>query len=62
MVAFLATNRAQVESAYRVALANGGKDEGSPGLRLEYHAHYCGAYFRDPDGNKVCVACHSESA
>jgi len=31
---------------------------GAPGLRPEYHAHYYGAYFRDPDGNKLCVACH----
>ncbi len=62
MVAFLATSRAQVKSAYRVALAHGGRDEGAPGLRPEYHANYFGAYFRDPEGNKVCVACHSASA
>jgi len=30
-----------------------------PGLRPEYHAHYYGAYFWDPDGNKLCVACHT---
>jgi catechol 2,3-dioxygenase-like lactoylglutathione lyase family enzyme len=29
-----------------------------PGLRPEYHAHDYGAYFRDPDGNKLAVACH----
>jgi lactoylglutathione lyase len=28
-------------------------------LRPEYHEHYYGAYFRDPEGNKLCVACHS---
>ena len=28
-------------------------------LRPEYHADYYGAYFRDPDGNKFCVACHA---
>lgn len=22
------------------------------------HPHYYGAYFRDPDSNKLCVACH----
>jgi len=59
MVAFLAANRAAVRQAYQVALANGGTPEGEPGLRPEYHAHYYGAYFRDPDGNKLCVACHS---
>lgn len=58
MVAFLAESRAAVEKAHTVALANGGTSEGSPGLRPEYHEHYYGAYFRDPDGNKLCVACH----
>lgn len=59
MVAFLAESRARVDQAYAVALASGGTPEGAPGLRPEYHAHYYGAYFRDPDGNKLCVACHS---
>lgn len=59
MTAFLAHSRAVVDEAYAVALAHGGASEGAPGLRPEYHAHYYGAYFRDPDGNKLCVACHS---
>ncbi len=59
MVAFLAQSRAAVDRAYAVALANGGTSEGAPGSRPEYHEHYYGAYFRDPDGNKLCVACHS---
>ena len=58
MAGFLATTREQVDRVYAAALANGGTDEGAPGLRPEYHAHYYGAYFRDPDGNKLCVACH----
>lgn len=59
MAAFLAGSRAVVDEAFAVALANGGRSEGDPGLRPEYHEHYYGAYFRDPDGNKLCVACHS---
>lgn len=59
MVAFLANSRQLVNEAYGVALANGATSEGAPGLRPEYHEHYYGAYFRDPDGNKLCVACHS---
>ena len=59
MVAFLAESRAIVDQAFSIALANGGTSEGLPGLRPEYHEHYYGAYFRDPDGNKLCVACHS---
>ena len=46
------------EQAHAAALAHGGRCEGPPGLRPQYHAHYHGAYFRDPDGNKFGVACH----
>ncbi|HEX4859541.1 MAG TPA: VOC family protein, partial [Usitatibacteraceae bacterium] len=59
MVAFLASSRALVDQAHALALAHGGTSEGAPGLRPEYHEHYYGAYFRDPDGNKLCVACHA---
>jgi lactoylglutathione lyase len=58
MTAFLANNREAVDMAYAMALANGGSSEGPPGLRPEYHQNYYGAYFRDPDGNKLCVVCH----
>lgn len=58
MVAFLAPDRSAVVRAYEAALANGGTCEGEPGLRPHYHAHYYGAYFRDPEGNKLCVCCH----
>lgn len=58
MLAFLANNRQVVDKAYAVAMALGGSDEGRPGLRPQYHAHYYGAYFRDPSGNKLCVVCH----
>lgn len=52
-IAFTAESRAMVDEFYRVALANGGEDAGSPGLRPEYDAHYYGAFVRDPDGNKI---------
>lgn len=58
MSAFLADSRDQVRRAYTVALDSGGTGEGEPGLRPQYHPHYFGAYFRDPDGNKLCVVCH----
>lgn len=58
MTAFLAASRALVDAAHATALAHGGRCEGAPGLRPEYHPHYYGAYFRDPEGNKLCVACH----
>ena len=58
MVGLLASTRDAVDQAYAAAMANGGADEGAPGLRPQYHANYYGAYFRDPDGNKLCVVCH----
>ncbi len=62
MVAFQVPTRDQVDAAYALALGSGGRDEGAPGLRPQYHAHYYGAYFRDLDGNKLCVVCHSPEA
>lgn len=58
MIALMAPGRAAVDAAYAAALANGGACEGKPGLRPEYHANYYGAYFRDTEGNKLCVCCH----
>lgn len=58
MTAFLAPDRATVDRVHTAALAAGGTSDGAPGLRPQYHAHYYGAYFRDPDGNKLCVCCH----
>ena len=58
MVAFLAGSRAVVDAAHACALAAGGTCDGPPGLRPQYHPHYYGAYFRDHDANKLCVACH----
>jgi lactoylglutathione lyase len=59
MIAFSAASREAVRGAHRAALEHGGTCEGPPGLRPQYHDNYYGAYFRDPDGNKFCVACHA---
>ncbi|SFG27336.1 Catechol 2,3-dioxygenase [Duganella sp. CF458] len=59
MTALLAPSRAAVDAAHAAALANGGCCEGPPGLRPQYHPDYYGAYFRDPDGNKIGVCCHA---
>jgi catechol 2,3-dioxygenase-like lactoylglutathione lyase family enzyme len=59
MVAFLAATRQVVNRAHAYALAQGGTDEGAPGARPHYHSNYYGAYFRDPEGNKICVVCHA---
>ncbi|URI09129.1 VOC family protein [Aquincola tertiaricarbonis] len=62
MVAFLADSRAQVQRVHAAALAAGGQCEGPPAPRPHYHPHYFGAYFRDRDGNKLAVACHTPEA
>lgn len=58
MVALLAPNRNAVDRCYVKAIATGAQSEGPPGLRPHYHAHYYGAYFRDPEGDKLRVCCH----
>lgn len=60
MVAFLANDRDMVDRAFAIAIASGGSSEGAPGLRPEYHESYYGAYFRDTEGNKLCVVCHTD--
>jgi predicted lactoylglutathione lyase len=45
-----AESREQVDRMHAAALANGGSDEGAPGVRA--HGMYA-AYWRDPDGNKM---------
>ncbi|MCW1996248.1 catechol 2,3-dioxygenase-like lactoylglutathione lyase family enzyme [Bradyrhizobium diazoefficiens] len=38
---------------HATALALGGVDEGTPGIRDNYNANYFGAFVRDLDGNKI---------
>jgi catechol 2,3-dioxygenase-like lactoylglutathione lyase family enzyme len=57
-VAFSANDRATVDSFYETALAAGGKDNGSPGVRAHYHESYYAAYVHDADGNNVEAVCH----
>jgi catechol 2,3-dioxygenase-like lactoylglutathione lyase family enzyme len=57
-VAFLAPSREVVHAFHEAALAAGGRDNGAPGLRPQYHEHYYGAYVLDPDGNNVEAVCH----
>jgi catechol 2,3-dioxygenase-like lactoylglutathione lyase family enzyme len=58
-MAFQATNRAAVDAFYKGAIAQGGKDDGAPGIRAQYHAHYYAAYVFDPDGYKLEAVCHN---
>lgn len=57
-VAFLAETRAQVDEFHTAAVAAGGADNGSPGLRPDYHASYYGAFVCDPDGHNIELVKH----
>ena len=52
MTALFAPSTALVDKTHARAIASGGTDEGAPGDR---GGGFYGAYFRDLDGNKVCV-------
>ena len=57
-IAFNVSSSAHVNRFYEMALANGGIDEGRPGIRDEYDTDYYAAYVRDPDGNKIQAVCY----
>ena len=58
-IAFAANDRATVDRFYEQAIAAGGKDNGPPGTRPNYHPNYYGAFVLDPDGHNIEAVCHS---
>jgi len=61
-IAFSASNRAQVDAFYAAGIKAGGKDNGPPGLRKDYHRFYYGCFLYDLDGNNVECVCHWPAA
>ena len=63
MAAIAMSSRSKVDEIHARALELGGTCEGAPGLRGEEgdQAFY-GAYFRDPDGNKLAAFCIGPAA
>jgi catechol 2,3-dioxygenase-like lactoylglutathione lyase family enzyme len=56
MIALQMQQRAQVDAFYNKAIELGGSDEGAPGVRGdEGPMAFYAAYFRDPEGNKLCA-------
>lgn len=55
MISFQAESREQVNQMHLRAIQLGGTDEGAPGVRGPDPDGFYGAYFRDLDGNKLCV-------
>jgi catechol 2,3-dioxygenase-like lactoylglutathione lyase family enzyme len=58
-IAFAVESREMVHRFHATALAQGGTDDGAPGLRVAYDAHYYSAFVRDPDGNKLEAVTYS---
>ena len=54
MITFDIISKKDVDMFYNLALKLGATDEGLPGPRHEEHYY---AYFRDLDGNKICIYC-----
>jgi catechol 2,3-dioxygenase-like lactoylglutathione lyase family enzyme len=57
-LAFAAPDRETVDRFHEAALAAGGRDNGAPGERPQYHPSYYAAYAIDPDGNNLEAVFH----
>ena len=60
-LAFQARDRAAVDKFYEAGLAAGGRDNGAPGVRGQYHPGYYAAFLLDPDGNNIEAVFHGEA-
>jgi catechol 2,3-dioxygenase-like lactoylglutathione lyase family enzyme len=58
-IAIKADSRAQVDAFHQAALAAGGKDNGAPGLRPQYHPDYYAAFIIDPEGHNLETVCRT---
>jgi catechol 2,3-dioxygenase-like lactoylglutathione lyase family enzyme len=58
-IAWVADTSSVVDAFYKSAIEAGGKDNGKPGLRPEYHDNYYAAFVVDPDGNNIEVVCRN---
>ena len=60
-LAFQAKDRATVDAFYQAGLAAGGRDNGAPGLRPNYHPGYYAAFLLDPAGNNIEAVFHGQA-
>ena len=54
---FDAPDRKSVDAFHAAALAQGGRDNGRPGLRADYGDNYYAAFVVDPDGYRLEAYC-----
>jgi catechol 2,3-dioxygenase-like lactoylglutathione lyase family enzyme len=52
-VGFVASSKAEVETAHAAAISQGAVDNGAPGARLHYDPEYYAANVLDPDGHSL---------
>lgn len=60
-VCFAAPSRESVDRFHAAALAQGGRDNGGPGLRADYGESYYAAFAVDPDGYRIEAYCSATS-
>jgi catechol 2,3-dioxygenase-like lactoylglutathione lyase family enzyme len=61
-LAFRAPDRVAVRAFHLAAIAAGGVDDGTAGLRPNYHPSYYSAFVLDPDGHRIEAVCHAPEA
>ena len=60
-VCFDAPTRKSVAAFHAGALGAGGKDNGKPGLRVDYGPNYYAAFAIDPDGYRIEAYCGADA-
>lgn len=60
-IGFAGADKEAVDAFHAAGIANGGTDEGAPGIRAGAGPNAYGAYLRDPTGNKICAFCQLPS-
>jgi catechol 2,3-dioxygenase-like lactoylglutathione lyase family enzyme len=61
-MAFAAPSHDAIDRFHAAAIANGGTDEGAPGIRENYAPDYYAAFVRDPDGHRLEVVVYKTPA
>jgi catechol 2,3-dioxygenase-like lactoylglutathione lyase family enzyme len=61
-ICFAAPTRQSVDAFYAASLAQGGRDNGKPGLRGDYGPDYYAAFAIDPDGYRIEAYCGVSSS
>lgn len=56
-LAFAAPTCLDVDRFYEAAIAAGGRDNGRPGIREQYHPNYYAAFVIAPDGHNIEAVC-----